>query len=549
VSDDYARLARERPSKVRDWTATWNRLRLISDAPEAARDAIASFCLRKRITVDSLEALGARIYRHHDYGYCLAYAGSNGNGMVTAIKYRPLNGTSRDSFAERPSVWLRPIIVGRLDSQSWLIVEGETDAARLHGLVGDDCTILVLPAGALTFNPEWAAPIPRGARIALCHDADSRGDAGAEKAAEIVGGRLLRIRPPIEGDWCDWDGDREAFLRLVEEVSTRRRWGFSTYDEFAAREFPPAEPLLGEKGKILLARGSLLMTYGADGSGKSTWQIDGIVHLAAGVDWLGIPVPRPVRILVIENEGPPSLFQQKLRDKINDWEGPDPGPNLHVFCAPWGEFSFADPDARATLNEYCDEHQIDLVAANPTLGLGVGASGKPDETEQFKDWLVECGLKTRRAFWLLHHENKAGQISGDWGRHPDTKVSLQRDGDHQRTKLDWAKTRWATLDPEEKLVMLEWVTETEGYTVTTLAAATTSDAELDALIEAYLTEHPGSSTRAVREGVKGRDGHINARLKAKFDFVKGPRGVKKWMPPSVALDRWLEGGIEDENAN
>jgi hypothetical protein len=82
------------------------------------------------------------------------------------------------------------------------------------------------------------------------------------------------------------------------------------------------------------------------------------------------------------------------------------------------------------------------------------------------NWLAECSLKTTRAFWLLHHENKAGQISGDWGRHPDTKVALQRDGNHQRTKLDWAKTRWATLEPTEKVVLLDWVIGGQGYTVT-----------------------------------------------------------------------------------
>ncbi len=186
------------------------------------------------------------------------------------------------------------------------------------------------------------------------------------------------------------------------------------------------------------------------------------------------------------------------------------------------------------LAEFCAEHRIDVVTANPTLGLGVSASGRPDETQQFVDWLVECGLKSTLAFWLLHHENKAGQISGDWGRHPDTKVFLQRDGSHQRTKLDWAKTRWATLEPADKTVMLEWVTETQGYTVTELATTTASDSELDEPLNAYLMAHPASSTREAHAGVKGRNDRISARLKAKFDHVPGPRGAKLWMPLSTA---------------
>lgn len=58
------------------------------------------------------------------------------------------------------------------------------------------------------------------------------------------------------------------------------------------------------------------MVYGSDGAGKSTLTIDAIAHLGAGVDWLGIAVPRPVRFCVIENEGPPSLFQDKIARKL-----------------------------------------------------------------------------------------------------------------------------------------------------------------------------------------------------------------------------------------
>ena len=177
------------------------------------------------------------------------------------------------------------------------------------------------------------------------------------------------------------------------------------------------------------------------------------------------------------------------------------------------------------------QHQVDVVTANPTLGLGVAASGQPDETQQFVDWLVECGLKANRAFWLLHHENKAGQISGDWGRHPDTKVSLRQDGDQQRTKLDWAKTRWATLPTETipKKSLLEWVTEGQGYNVVDLDSSGASDNELESRIAEYLTDNPWSPTRAVYGGVKGDKTRIRRLLDGdQFDCVNGPRSAILW---------------------
>ena len=152
------------------------------------------------------------------------------------------------------------------------------------------------------------------------------------------------MRPPVEdGDWCDWEGSRDELLEILA-ASRPPRFEFSTLADFLAHPFPKAEPLLGEPGAIFLARGSLLMVYGADGSAKSTWSIDGIAHLAAGVDWLGIPVPRPVRICIIENEGPPDLFQQKLEAKIASWEGAEFEHNLFAFLGPWGEFSSPTPE-------------------------------------------------------------------------------------------------------------------------------------------------------------------------------------------------------------
>jgi hypothetical protein len=115
---------------------------------------------------------------------------------------------------------VRPIIAGNTDSLDWLIAEGESDAARLIGLLGPTVAVMVLPTGAKAFQKEWAQLIPRGASIALCHDADADRDAGAAKAARIIGGKTMRVRPPEEGsDWCDWPGDRAELLALMKAAA------------------------------------------------------------------------------------------------------------------------------------------------------------------------------------------------------------------------------------------------------------------------------------------------------------------------------------------
>ncbi|PWU23556.1 MAG: hypothetical protein C5B48_08415 [Candidatus Rokuibacteriota bacterium] len=530
---DYDRLEQEtsEPKRVVNHAERWRQLEPVGVVNGPLGERIRFFCDEKRISVEALQALGTRVRIDANGGTELAW-GYLHRDVVTAIKYRPLGDKPR--YAAAPSVFIKPLIIGNRDSDDWFIAEGETDGCRLYDLVGDTAAVLVLPAGAKAFKPEWAAMIPRGATVHLCHDADQAGDEGATKAAAVIGGRTVRVRPPAEGcDWCDWDGQRDEFIALVRDARGQgRSYQFLPLTDFLKHPFPDAEPLLGRPGEIFLARGGLLMVYGSDGAGKSTWTIDGIIHLAAGHDWLGIHVPRPVRFCIIENEGPPGLFQQKLAAKIASWDGADPTSNIYTYTGPWGEFTFADANARAALTAFCEQHNIDVVAANPTLGLGVAASGKPDETQQFVNWLVECGLKTTRAFWLLHHENKAGQISGDWGRHPDTKAQLQKDGNKQRTKLDWAKTRWATLpsDTIAKVCLLEWLTDSQGYNVVDLDSVGASDGELEDRIAAYLAEHPLSSTTTVETEVKGTASRIRKLLESpRFDSVPGKRGAKLWL--------------------
>lgn len=72
-------------------------------------------------------------------------------------------------------------------------------------------------------------------------------------------------------------------------------------------------------------------------------------------------------------------------------------------------------------------------------------------------------------------------------------MQLQQDGNRPRTKLEWAKTRWATLPSETiaKACMLEWIVETQGYSVTELDTVGASDTELEERLVGWLGKNPG----------------------------------------------------------
>lgn len=466
--DAYDRLARDRPRTVSDWTERWNQLHPISEADERARDELERFCERKRIEVAALEALGARVWRHKDFGYCLAFA-SNGNGKVTAIKYRPLTGSSHDSWTERPSRWLRPIVVGNRDSLAWLIAEGETDGARLYGLVGDRCAILVLPTGARAeFQASWADLIPRGATVGLCHDADPDGDEGAAKAARVIGGRTVRVRPPVEGgDWCDWPGDREAFEALVQaavKVSEVPEVELVTLEAFAAVDEPGAEPLVGPEGEALIAEGSDVMLYGDGGTSKTTLGVDLACHLATGRDWLGMKVARPVRVLLIEGEGPRPQFRKKLARKMQGWTGPPLDGRVLVLDEPWAEFTFNSEERRESLAQQVAALEVDVVIAGPLVNLGMDEHGTLQEVRAFLRLVKDLRRRSGRSLTvlLIHHENKSGDVSGQWAGSGDTLLHAMAAG-HGKTTLFVQKARHSST-MHLRTLHLAWA-DGEGFAV------------------------------------------------------------------------------------
>jgi hypothetical protein len=327
------------------------------------------------------------------------------------------------------------------------------------------------------------------------------------------------------------------------ETPTRPR--FLRGDEFLTADYPTPATIFGGERDRLILQGSLTLIYGDGGAGKSTFTIDAIAHFAAALPWLGIAVADPIRILVIENESGQGLFQQKLAEKLATWsEARGWIENVYVYAEPWGAFSFARAETRAALREFCTRHEIDLVVVNPLFGVGGPGAGKPDETSAFIEHLKECGLwgDPPVGFWLIHHENKSGQVSGDWLRHPDTVIELAQDGDQPRTKLCWVKTRWATTPSETrpKKQLLGWLTEHKGYEVldVPLSGNAVSDAELQERLDEFLGAHPGSSTQSVYSGVRGDNTRLKDLLERGAEvgthaMNPGTHGAKLW---SLASD-------------
>jgi hypothetical protein len=271
-------------------------------------------------------------------------------------------------------------------------------------------------------------------------------------------------------------------------------------DEFIAVEEEGAEALVGGPGAAVIPEGGDVMLYGDGGAGKTTLSIDLGFHLAAGDDWLGLPIARPASVLIIENEGPRPLFRAKLRRKREGWAGSALDDRLHVLERPWGEFSFDDPLWREALAAQIKAFEIDVLIAGPVTRSGMNEAGTLQEVRDFMMLVDDLRTLTGRRLTvvLIHHESKSGQVSGAWEAAGDTLCHVQGQG-HGRTRLFFQKARWASAQHGVAMSLL-WA-EGEGFAVEEREEL--DDEAIAELICEQVRENAGTGWTKVEAAVKG----------------------------------------------
>lgn len=211
---------------------------------------------------------------------------------------------------------------------------------------------------------------------------------------------------------------------------------------------PP--PLIGSVDDCILPAYGLLLLIAKGGKGKTTLTIDAILHLASGIRWLGIEVPRPLRVLLIENEGPREPFRRKLERRLGNWRHPLKG-EIFVYAENWGQARLDADSFIDRLNDFVGREQIDLIVGDPLDTLGMEGNGAPKDTREMVARLQRAGLFTRVAWWILHHARKEraddaiDEASGSWAGKPDALLGLEKlRGDGAR--LGFHKLRWGLRD-------------------------------------------------------------------------------------------------------
>jgi hypothetical protein len=353
-------------------------------------------------------------------------------------------------------------------------------------------------------------------------------------------------RLQLDMPWFGWDSETYGILQryLHADNGTAGDDDAGVVDAytFISQTTDPPRPLWGTETMNLIPEGGLCLLAGRPGVGKTTFALDLIVHLACGLPYPPADyetngnapspwnVPRPLRVLVAEQEGPIEMFRAKLRKKLDafphDYRNGEGG--IWIETLDWGNFSFRDSDDHYRIQFRMLELGIDLFVGDPLGNLGLEGVGSPADTRDFVKLLRPLGLGSNRSFLFLHHfrerverdEDELQRISGSWGGHLDTLITLMSTDDAAQNRLAYPKIRWA-LEDTPPAIILGRVKATAGYQA--LHREADSDEILEPAIAAYLetcrSEGRGSSGKGwqsvdeIRRGIKKSKTPVDRALK------------------------------------
>ncbi|MEO8190390.1 MAG: AAA family ATPase [Acidobacteriota bacterium] len=168
-------------------------------------------------------------------------------------------------------------------------------------------------------------------------------------------------------------------------------------------ETPSSEPSV--MGDGVIAEESLNVLAGEEGMSKTAFETARALHLAAGIDFLGIRIPKSRRVLFLEAEGNRDYFRQRIADAAEaygiEWQ------DLPIW--------FAKRKAQFVLG---DESVLRAVAdcrAEYTILDTIGLFHDGDENSN-TDWKRHVVKPSRRiiretgtAFGYVHHFSKPSQ--------------------------------------------------------------------------------------------------------------------------------------------
>jgi hypothetical protein len=282
--------------------------------------------------------------------------------------------------------------------------------------------------------------------------------------------RIRRPDQPSSAGPAQGDATRRSSTSVREMVDELERpppraANRSASSPAASSSRPPTDQvpvLLGTATDKVLPAYGLAIVYGKGAAGKTTLTMTAVAALAVSDPVARHPRPRTSPDPDARKRRPQGAVRREdptLRRPVGRPRLP-PATSSSTRSRGGGSRS---PTAACATTSSPSPATSRSTSSSPARSAASASSGPgaPAETDAFMDLLKEAGLGTELAWWIVHHVNKAGQVSGDFDRHPDTLIRYAYEG-KRRNRLTWEKSGGATKAANHSL--LEWLDTGVGYT-------------------------------------------------------------------------------------
>lgn len=233
----------------------------------------------------------------------------------------------------------------------------------------------------------------------------------------------------------------------------------------------------------IIVRGGITCTIGRAGKGKTVMNLNRIIRWSAGLPmfdgWkdpegnnlLMPPDEKPVKTLVIENEGAGGLFHRQLGIMLHA-EGyltPDQREKAMENMLIWGDGGYAgmkldDPAKLDSVRRGIEKWEPDILFIEPFRGLHNGEENSATEMSKVIEALMDIAADYQCGILLAHHERKSG-VGDDGEKMSAGRGSTVLEGavtvmenfesikGGQQRELTWSKSRH---DKAPNPVRMEW---------------------------------------------------------------------------------------------
>lgn len=222
----------------------------------------------------------------------------------------------------------------------------------------------------------------------------------------------------------------------------------------------------------IVVRGEVTATIGRAGKGKTTINVQRMMRWAAGLplfddlpDVLAPPDARPLRTLIIENEGSAGMFQEAMQKRlgartfITEEQSKLVAEHLLIWGdGGWQGIKLDDPETFRTVQKGLEHWKPDIVLIEPFRGLWRGNENDSTEMSEIVDRFAELARDYQCGIVISHHERKSGtgedgegmsaaRGSGVLEGYAAVMESFGGVKSRDQKELDWTKSRYYKAPP------------------------------------------------------------------------------------------------------